>query len=67
MGKALEDVLDEDTLKRLNKGLAPLDEYRESIHLHHPNGREGAEEFFTFGPVRKIDHMDWHKKNGYRF
>ena len=48
--------------ERLQRGLAMLDEAGTSIELHHPKYRKG-ENLFTFGPIRREDHILLHSQD----
>ena len=65
VGNALQDQLDEKTVNRLKRGLAPLDDAGNSLHLHHPNKRNTPEDLLTFGPVTPKEHFEWHMKYGF--
>jgi hypothetical protein len=48
-----------ECLERLQKGLAPIGDDGFSMHLHHPDGRNG-DFYYVFDPVTYTEHMRIH-------
>ncbi len=48
-------------LSRMQRGLAPIGKDGFSMELHHPKGRKGNN-YFTFLPITKTQHIEEHRK-----